>query len=397
MVSIFESPVSFAYHVGKDLLINGVEIYHEVDTAIGDYKVGDWNGFGYNIGKAAAKTILGEESQKLIHESNKTKVAQIMQGMLKPYGGKFNLEALLICIYEEDQAALAFDIAVQAFETAWKDKEITDAIGGVIAIVAGVQQFKQGLPACESIDKAPWNIQEFETCTDIAVHPTEYFKVMEEDILLNGISILKDTYKGVEAYKKGDFVSFGEQMGEILKMATEAKAIREAQEDMPKPDAKMATEVAQGFLEATNVGHFNFTNLLICIYEADQAALILDEGVKMLEQAWKDKDIEEAIPGVIAAVAFVQQLKQSIPVCESVDTKNADWSIFNQIVDVAQSPIKHMQLIEKDVEFNGVKITKELSEAIDAFRAGNYRQYGYQLGNLMALATQTTNETLFLY
>jgi hypothetical protein len=211
------------------------------------------------------------------------KVAQILQGLLQPYGGKFNLEALLICIYEEDQAALAFDMAVQIFEEAYKDKDPVEVIGGVIAVVAGVQQFKQGLPACEAIDRAPWNIQEFETCTDIAVHPTEYFKVIENDIKINGFSIVKDAFEGVEAYKKGDFVTFGEKMGEILKLATEDKAIRVAQEDMPKPDANMATEVAQGFLEATNVGKFNFTNLLICIYEADQAALILDEGVKMLE------------------------------------------------------------------------------------------------------------------
>ena len=66
MVQIFDSPTSFAYHVGKDLMINGVEIYHEVETAITDYNNGDWSGFGYNIGEAAAKTILGEESQLMI-------------------------------------------------------------------------------------------------------------------------------------------------------------------------------------------------------------------------------------------------------------------------------------------------------------------------------------------
>jgi len=30
MVAIFENPASFTYHVGKDLAINGVEIFHEV-------------------------------------------------------------------------------------------------------------------------------------------------------------------------------------------------------------------------------------------------------------------------------------------------------------------------------------------------------------------------------
>ena len=397
MVEIFDSPTSFAYHVGKDLMINGVEIFHEVETAVNDYSAGNWADFGYNIGEAAAKTLLGEESQLAIKEANKMKVAQIVQGMLKPYGGKFDLYALLICIYDEDQAALMFDVAVQTFEKAYADKDISEAIGGVIATVAGVQQFKQGLPACEAVDSAPWNIQEFNTCTDIAMHPTQYFKVIEQDVTINGISIIADAMKGVEAYKKGDFVTFGYEMGTILKLATEQKAIEEAQEDMPKPDATMAAEVAQGFFEATNVGTFNFTDLLICIYEADQAALILYQGVEMLEEAYKDKDIGEAIGGVIAGVAFVQQLKQSIPVCEAVDTKNADWTTFNQIVDIAQSPSKHMQLIEKDVLFNGVKITEELSSAVEAFRSGNYKQYGFQLGKLLTTATKSSSENLFLY
>jgi hypothetical protein len=34
MASIFASPQSFAWHVGKDLLVNGVQIYHEIDAAV---------------------------------------------------------------------------------------------------------------------------------------------------------------------------------------------------------------------------------------------------------------------------------------------------------------------------------------------------------------------------
>merc|ERR1712127_506409 len=38
MVAIFSSPESFAYHVGKDLLVNGVDIFHEIEGAVTDYK-----------------------------------------------------------------------------------------------------------------------------------------------------------------------------------------------------------------------------------------------------------------------------------------------------------------------------------------------------------------------
>jgi len=45
-------------------------------------------------------------------------------------------------------------------------------------------------------------------------------------------------------------------------------------------------EIYQGYLEEMGVGTFNFTNLLLCIYEADQSAIIAYEGVQMAEEAW---------------------------------------------------------------------------------------------------------------
>ena len=42
MAVIFANPTSLAYHVGKDLLVNGRDIFHEVDTSITDYKAQNW-------------------------------------------------------------------------------------------------------------------------------------------------------------------------------------------------------------------------------------------------------------------------------------------------------------------------------------------------------------------
>lgn len=150
----------------------------------------------------------------------------------------------------------------------------------------------------------------------------------------------------------------------------------------------MVAEVAQGFLESTKVGSFNFTNLLICIYEADQSALALYGAVDILEKAYKDKDPQEAIGGIIGIIAFVQQLKQSIPVCEAIDERSMDWSHFNNIVEVVESPEKHMSYIEHDIIFNEVAITYELSEALDAFRSMDYNEFGYKVGQAMFLATE---------
>lgn len=64
MTAVLSNPASFTYHVGKDLIINGRSIYKEVNTAVADYKKEDYEGFGFNLGEAASKTLLGAEQPK---------------------------------------------------------------------------------------------------------------------------------------------------------------------------------------------------------------------------------------------------------------------------------------------------------------------------------------------
>ena len=59
MADIFKSPRSFAYHVGKDILVNGRNIYQEISSAVSMYEAQKWEQFGYNIGEAAANVIIG--------------------------------------------------------------------------------------------------------------------------------------------------------------------------------------------------------------------------------------------------------------------------------------------------------------------------------------------------
>jgi hypothetical protein len=45
---------------------------------------------------------------------------------------------------------------------------------------------------------------------------------------------------------------------------------------------------------------------LVCIYDADQSALSLYGAIDTLEKAYKDKDLNEAVIGVVSVIAFVQ-------------------------------------------------------------------------------------------
>jgi len=57
-LSAFKSPEAFAYHVGKDLWVNKVNIFWNVNTALTNYHQQVWQAFGYHLGLALKEILL---------------------------------------------------------------------------------------------------------------------------------------------------------------------------------------------------------------------------------------------------------------------------------------------------------------------------------------------------
>jgi len=66
MLAVFENPYTFAYTVGKNLVLNGNDIYGDMAAAMADWDSGNFYSFGLNVGKGLAQTFL---SQKAIVEA----------------------------------------------------------------------------------------------------------------------------------------------------------------------------------------------------------------------------------------------------------------------------------------------------------------------------------------
>lgn len=58
-LEILEHPKKFAYHVGHDLMINGVDIYKNVNDSIGHWKATEYHDFGFSLGTAMSELIVG--------------------------------------------------------------------------------------------------------------------------------------------------------------------------------------------------------------------------------------------------------------------------------------------------------------------------------------------------
>jgi gas vesicle protein len=386
MVEVCEDPKDHMKVIGKDILMNGRVITKDIAKALDSFRSGEWEQFGEQIGDALMKTT----EVSAVNDISKQNFAEFMEGMLKATGvGSFNLEALLVCVYEEDQAALILYEAVQILEEAYAQKDIGEAVGGVIALVAAVQQARQGLPACEAIDKSAMSWTKFDQVVATCEDPKDHMEVIGKDIVMNGRVITKDIGQALDSFRSGKFEEFGEKLGDALVKTTTLHSTE---------NKEQVAKFQQGFLKATGVGSFNLEALLVCVYEEDQAALILYEAVQILSEAWSQKDPMEAIGGVIALVAAVQQARQGLPACEAIDTGKANWSNVDQILSVLKAPKKNWNTIENDVVTNGAQIVTDLETSLPAYDAKDYVQFGSTIGDIMMLMTMPTNESdLFLF
>lgn len=160
--------------------------------------------------------------------------------------------------------------------------------------------------------------------------------------------------KGQKALYDGDYQLLGQMIGEIFQMAEPAS------EEDPKVDFSNLAEMVQGFL--SNFGEFNFMELLLCIYEADQSALMLYEDIQMAEEAWKDKDIMEGVFVAVLTLAFVQSLQQQVaPVCSTV-FGNKDFSS-----------------LKLSASYGEVNMQGHIAMAREHLKAENWFNYGSEL------------------
>lgn len=59
-IAEIHSPWTFAFHVGKDILVNGVDIYKQIQDMIEAWKKEDFLAFGTHLGEALEEVFIGK-------------------------------------------------------------------------------------------------------------------------------------------------------------------------------------------------------------------------------------------------------------------------------------------------------------------------------------------------
>lgn len=82
MLQSFKTPKEFVMHVGKDILLNGVDIYDKIEDCTTQYDEGHYELFGEDLGAALADILIGQADQEEELQLNKGEIAQIVKGIL---------------------------------------------------------------------------------------------------------------------------------------------------------------------------------------------------------------------------------------------------------------------------------------------------------------------------
>lgn len=64
MAKVFTNPIELTYNVGKALILHGINIYDEISASVTSFSAGNYNTFGFNMGKALAEVFLGYQAKQ---------------------------------------------------------------------------------------------------------------------------------------------------------------------------------------------------------------------------------------------------------------------------------------------------------------------------------------------
>merc|ERR1712193_118587 len=93
-------PKELAFHVGKDLIVNHADVFHEVSASIDDYHAQKWEDFGKDTGAALSKLLVGTNEMSLAwwpwHRDDQWSV--LLKGVLEGFGLTKDLDKMKDCL-----------------------------------------------------------------------------------------------------------------------------------------------------------------------------------------------------------------------------------------------------------------------------------------------------------
>jgi hypothetical protein len=192
-------PLSLLYHVGENIVFNGVVIFADISKAMADYETGNWFGFGFEIGQAAFKVIY--VPPKTVGPPTDAQSELIVNGIFKGLGQKTTCSGLPL-------SAEYWGNAVSELKT----KTFAGVKNGLTQVANGLNTVLPGLKNCVDGE----TITQIQNAVNVFSNPYS-FEVGKFIVMINGRAVGKELKLAVVDYMMEDWTGFGFYIGKAIR------------------------------------------------------------------------------------------------------------------------------------------------------------------------------------
>ena len=357
-LSSFKNPISFVFHVGHDLIVNGKQIFTEVEAAVVAYHSKNYEAFGNAMGQALAALIVGEQPAKI----NVAHTLEVVAGLLEGIASDLGLSDIENCI--EDAETLGEDIH-NAYEQILQ-ATFTSVKNGLEDLAAALKVIPAAISSCKSA--ATSDVTKLEAMLATFSSPETFVFHVAKDLIVNGHEIYTEVAAAVRAYHSGDYTSFGFNMGEAL------AAVIVGETDV----AVNVIDVLGGLLAGIADG-IAITDIENCVTDTETVAANLADAVMELRDAANATNAKAAIHDFGMTLEF---LPGAITNCKSAATNDA--ADIAEMIKNFESPLSFIFVVGKNLVLNGNEIYDEMTTAIADWDSQSWFAFGQNLGEAMA-------------
>jgi len=379
MAELVSHPLSFLYHAGHNIVVNHVEIEHEVGAAIEawDEEPRDFYSVGFNIGEALEQVFIGKESNEELYQKlekfSKADFKELMKGMMR---GAFQKE------FPDAQSCFKDGfIIIKNLEVAIDDiKEgTTKSVEEGIKLIGDIVQkaARKEIAECETAVK---EFDELINMAKLASHPLSFLYHAGHNIVVNHVEIEHEVGAAIEAWDEEpkDFYSVGLNIGEALEQVFIGE---ETKEDLNEELEKFSKTDFKELMKGLMKGAFQkeFLDIENCLQDGITIIKSLEVAIDDIKQ-WTKESVEEGIKliGDIIQKAAGEEIVE----CETVVKE------FDELINMAKlvsHPLSFLYHVGHNILINHVDIQHEISAAIESWdkEPKDFYSIGFNIGEAL--------------
>jgi len=364
VLETFRNPLTFFYRAGKNLLVNGQEIYNELHAAVENWRTEQYRSFGFEVGLAMHKVVLGDDKTQDTEpeslEFSPADAVKVIEGINEGFFvGETKIEKT--CVLDAEGIRHHLEAALQLFAK-W-NKE--DAMTALIELAKAMDLVKDALKVCKAEEV---HLEKLGKAIALIRDPVSFAYTIYSHILLDGVEIVREVNRSRVDWKNKEYEAFGVQIGLIFD-----HVLVGAEE--PKVDVMLtpldAVKIVEGVSKGFFVGKVKMEPA--CVQDEQALKLNVDSAFKLFTRG----TAHDAMKGLEQLTYAMDKVRDALKECKA---EEGHLEKLATAIALIRDPVSFAFTAYKHLVIDSVEIYGELHTAKLDWAHKSFEDFGDQLG-----------------